>query len=132
MGMQQGIGVRISRASPEADLAAAVWPGVSEIFCPSAESAEDIQRTADEIGRLERRRGLRPGTVEIRPLIESAVGVARAHDIAGSSERIRAFGTGPNLELNLGGDALEYARAECELHARALELAPRDMQHVLD
>jgi citrate lyase subunit beta/citryl-CoA lyase len=130
--VSQGIGVRISRASPEADLVAAVWPGVSEIYCPRAESAEYIRQAADEIGRLERQRGIRPGTVEVRPLIESAKGVTMAREIAASSARIHTFGVGPNLELALGGDALSYARDECEFHARALGLDPHDLQHVLD
>jgi hypothetical protein len=36
------------------------------------------------------------------------------------------MGVGPGLTLEIGDDALEYARAECELHARALGIMPLD------
>jgi len=143
-----GASVRISLASPEADLAAAVWPGVETIYYPRAESVEQIQLADALITGLEQRRGIRPGTVGVVPLIESPTGVAMAHEIAASSPRVGAFGVGPNiagglgLEPNLAGgpgggpgcepDALIYARAECELAARALGLEPTVVGFVLD
>ena len=66
-------------------------------------------------------------THTLRPL-----GVAMAGEIASSSTRIRSFGVGPNITMDLGTDSLEYARAECELIARALGLEPVDIQQVLD
>jgi len=43
---------------------------------------------------------------------------------------------GPNIDTGLGvepdSDALIYARAECELQARALGRDPVDIHHVLD
>ena len=88
------ISVRISLATPEADLAAAVWPGLQTVY--------------------------HPRTVRLRPLIESAAGVAHAREIAASSARIDALV--PNLDLQ--GDALAYAHGECALIARALGLQP--------
>jgi citrate lyase beta subunit len=127
-----GAGVRISRATPQADLAAVVWPGVSTVYHPRTESAEEIQAVAARIDELERLRGIRPGTVSVVPLVETPLGVAMAREIAASSARIRSFGVGPNIGMDLGADSLEYARAECELVARALDLAPLDIQQVLD
>jgi citrate lyase subunit beta/citryl-CoA lyase len=124
--------VRISRASPEADLSATVWPGVSTIYYPRVESAEEIQQVDAIVSRLEKLRGIRPGTIEIRPLVESPAGVSMADKIGSSSARIQALGAGPGLHEALGDDALAYAISEVELHARALSLAPVDISYVLD
>jgi citrate lyase subunit beta/citryl-CoA lyase len=124
--------VRITRATPQADLAAVVWPGVSTIYHPRSESAEQIEAVAARIAELERLRGIRPGTVNVVPLVETSRGVAMAGEIASSSPRIRSFGVGPNIGLDLDADSLAYARAECELIARALDLEPLDIQQVLD
>jgi citrate lyase subunit beta/citryl-CoA lyase len=130
--------VRISLASPEADLAAVVWPGVSTIYHPRTESAEQIQAVAARVAQLERLRGIRPGTIGIVPLVETPRGVSMAGAIARSSARIHSFGLGPNIGTGLGvepgtdADSLTYAHSECELLARALGLDPLDIHHVLD
>jgi len=124
--------VRISRATPRADLAAVVWPGVSTIYHPRTESATQIRAVDARITELERLRGIRPGTVNVAPLIETPLGVALAREIASSSPRIQSFGVGPNIKMDLDADSLTYARAECELIARALKLDPLDIQQVLD
>jgi citrate lyase subunit beta/citryl-CoA lyase len=138
MSELSGASVRISVASPEADLAAVVWPGVSTIYHPWTESAAQIQAVAARIAELERVRGIRPGTIRLVPLVETPRGVSMAGDIAASSTRISAFGVGPNIGSGLGvepgidADPLTYARAECELLARALGLDSLDIQHMLD
>jgi citrate lyase beta subunit len=116
------ISVRITRAAPEADLEAAVWPGLSTVYYPRAESPAEIQVVAARIDALERLRGVRPGTIGVVALVESPRGVSMARAIAHSSDRMRGFGVGPNLNLVLDGDALFYSRGECELHARVLDL----------
>ena len=127
-----GISVRISLASPEADLAAAVQPGVSTIILPRVESSNQIQHMDALITDLERRRGIRPGTIELRALIESPKGVTMASDIATSAGRLHSVGVGPTIRITLEGDALEYATAECELQALAAGLTPLNIQYVLD
>jgi citrate lyase subunit beta/citryl-CoA lyase len=130
--------VRISLASPEADLAAAVWPGLESVYYPRAESIEQIQSADAVITRLEKLRGIRPGTVELRPMVESPPGVTGASEIAASSARIVAFGVGPNISDGLGvepgwdADALTYARSQCELVARALGLNPMAVAFIPD
>ncbi len=124
--------VRISVATPRADLAASVWPGVESVCCPRVESAEYVAEVEAVITTLEKRRGIRPGTVRIRPLIESSRGVSMAMEIAGGSSRIDTLGLGPNVELELGGDSLAYARGECELSARSLDVAHADLEGILD
>ena len=132
MSSSSGAGVRITVATPHADLAAVVWPGVSTIYHPRTESAEQIQAVAVRVTELERLRGIRAGTVHIAPLVETPLGVAMACEIASSSPRIRSFGVGPNIGMDLDADSLAYAQAECELIARALDLEPLDVQQVLD
>ncbi|HLG71658.1 MAG TPA: aldolase/citrate lyase family protein [Chloroflexota bacterium] len=130
-----GLNVRISLASAEADLEAVVWPGVSTVYCPRVESAAQLRAIDDIVGRLERLRGIRPGTVRLQPLIESARGVVAAGEIAPASARTDAFGPGPKLSLHLDaerGEALAYARDECELVARAFELEPVSTEYLGD
>ena len=124
--------VRITLAAPEADLLASVWPGVGVIYCPRVESASQVQALDEMVSRLERLRGIRPGTIELRPLIESPEGVTMANEIASSSRRIRVLGLGPATELQMAGEALDYARSECALHARAHGLAAADTGYLLD
>jgi citrate lyase subunit beta / citryl-CoA lyase len=113
------IQVRISAATPEADLAAAVWPGVTSVIYPRVESALQIQLAEARLDRLERLRGMRPGHVRIQPSIESSRGVTDADKIVSSSPRVDRLAVGPAITLELGEDSLGYARGECELHARA-------------
>jgi citrate lyase subunit beta/citryl-CoA lyase len=120
------IHVRISAASPEADLAAAVWPGVASVIYPRVETARQIEEADACVARLERLRGIRPGSIEIQPLIESTRGVTHAPGIASSSPRIGAMGLGPAITLEVGDEALNYARSECELHSRACGIVPLD------
>jgi citrate lyase beta subunit len=120
------VGVRISAASPEADLSASVWPGVTSITLPRVESVEQLRQAEVLINRLERRRGIRPGTVRIQALIASTRGVTRAPEIASVSSRVDGVGLAPAITLELGEESLVYARSECELQARAHGVAPLD------
>lgn len=124
--------IRINCATPEADLEASVWPGLHAINHPKTESPDQIRLVDAMITRLERERGLRPGTVEIGAMIETAKGIARCYEIASSSPRITHFsgGGGYDMSLDLGVemfvdfDQFFYGKAECELAARALGLEP--------
>jgi citrate lyase beta subunit len=120
------MGVRISAATPEADLSAAIWPSVTSITLPHVQSSLQLQQADALIARLERLRGIRPGRVRIHGLIESCRGITRAADIASGSPRVDAVGVGPAITLELGEDSLMYARSECELHVRANALVPLD------
>jgi citrate lyase subunit beta / citryl-CoA lyase len=123
---EASITVRIAAGAPEADLAAAVWPGVASVTYPHVESAHQIEQADAHITRLERLRGIRPAHVEIQPLIESTRGVTHAPEIASCSPRVRAMGLGPGITLEIGDEALDYARSECELHARAYGIVSVD------
>ena len=122
--------VRINHDYVEADLEGVIWPGLSRVNYPKAETAEEIRKLDAIITRLERERGIRPGTVEIGANIETARGVANAREIASASSRIRDFGGGGGydmsrdlgVEMFVGFDQFVYGKGELELVARALGL----------
>jgi citrate lyase subunit beta/citryl-CoA lyase len=122
--------VRINHDYVEADLEGVIWPGLSRVNYPKAETAEEIRKLDVIITRLERERGIRPGTVEIGANIETARGVANAHGIASASSRIRDFGGGGGydmsrdlgVEMFVGFDQFVYGKGELELVTRALGL----------
>jgi citrate lyase subunit beta/citryl-CoA lyase len=120
--------VRINHDTVLADLEGAVWPGLRRINYPKAEYAEEIRLLDEIITRLERERGIRPGTVEIGANIETAVGVANGFEIVAASPRVKDFGgaTGYDMsrdlgvEMFVGFDQFVYGKGEVELVARTL------------
>ncbi len=125
---------RINHDTVLADLEAVVWPGLKRIRYPKTEHAEEVRLLDTIITRLERERGIRPGTIEIDPSIETAVGVANVYEIAGASPRVREFGattSGYDLSRDLGVemfvdfDQFVYAKGEAELATRTLRLGLR-------
>ena len=124
------INIRINCAYPEVDVPAAVWPGVTQINFPKAETAEQIKNLDALITRMERLRGIRPGTVRIGATVETTLGVANSYEIASASARIDSFGPGTGydmsmdmgIEMFVGFDQFFYNRGEGELVALALGL----------
>ncbi|MCC6533434.1 MAG: hypothetical protein IT531_12845 [Burkholderiales bacterium] len=125
---------RINHDYVEADLEAVIWPGLIRVKYPKTEHAEEVRRLDAIITRLERERGIRPGTVEIDPSIETALGVAHVYEIAAASRRVKEFGAttgGYDLSRDLGVemfvdfDQFVYVKGEAELAARALGLGVR-------
>jgi citrate lyase subunit beta/citryl-CoA lyase len=122
--------VRINHDYVEADLEAVIWPGLARVNYPKAETAEEIRKLDVIITRLERERGIRPGTVEIGANIETARGVANGYEIASASPRVKDFGggTGYDMSRDLGVemfvnfDQFIYGKGELELQTRALGL----------
>ena len=121
---------RINHDLVQADLEGVVWPGLARVNYPKAEYAREIRKLDEIITRLERERGIRPGTIEIGANIETSVGVANAYDIASASPRVKEFGgaTGYDMsrdlgvEMFVGFDQFVYGKGEVELAARALGL----------
>src|SRR4051794_294449 len=74
--------VGISAAYPEADIDAAVWPGVSTIVCPRVEDAAEVEAVDALITGLEKHRGLRHGSVALDLRIDTPSGVQSAFEIA--------------------------------------------------
>lgn len=111
------------------DLAAIVRPGLEAVFVPKVESVSEVQHTASTLERLEAARGLKAGTVEIVPMIESALGVYRCFDLINASPRVASTCIGVaqdgDLQTDLGcswsieGTELLYARSKVLLDTRA-------------
>ncbi len=108
--------VRINKEFAEADLRAAIWPGISRVILPKAESADEVIFVANLLAELEKERGIPAGTIEIYPLLESALGVVDSYSIATSSPRIKAmadagggYDTALDLEIEMFADFDQYA-----------------------
>ena len=125
------ITLRINCSYPEADVPAAVLPGLTQINFPKAETAEQIRNLDRLITEAEREQGIRPGAVRIGANIETTLGVANSYEIASASSRIDAFsgGTGYDMSMDMGVemfvgfDQFVYNRGEGALVAMALDLA---------
>ena len=119
------------------DLEAVAVPGLHAIRLPKAESPDAIGYVAKALDRLERERGLVPGSIEISPSLESATGVWLAFDILSASPRIRSVTAGTaqdgDLQTDLGcawsaeGTEVLYHRSRIALAARAA-----GVEHLLD
>ncbi len=127
--------VRINHLYWAADLDGTVWPGLSSISYPKGESAEQIRRMDSTISDLERRRGIRPGTVEVHPIIETVRGVVNLYELATSNPRVSSFvggGVGFDIARGLATEAMavtrrvldDYSIGEEYLVSGALGLTP--------
>lgn len=125
---------RINHDTVKEDLEGAVWPGLKRIKYPKTEYAHEIRLLDEIITRLEVERGIPPGTVEIDPGIETAVGVANIFEIASASPRVKEFGAstgGYDLSRDLGVemfvdfDQFVYSKGEAEITACTLGLGVR-------
>ena len=97
--------VRINKPFVDADLPYAVWPGVDRIMLPKTESAAEVQHAHEIILRLEKARGIPPGTIELYPMIESTLGAVNIHEILTATPRkLWSMGGagGYDMAVNLG------------------------------
>ena len=111
------------------DLAAIVRPGLDAIFLPKAETIAEVQDAAATLERLERSADMRPASVAIVLMIESALGVYRCYDLVTASPRVATACIGGardgDLQTDLGcswsieGTELLYARSKVLLDTRA-------------
>lgn len=125
--------VRINRPITLAlrDLKTSIWPGLTCISLPKVESAEEVRVRDETITKLERIRGLRPGSVQIAVVIETALGVIKAFEIARASPRIVTIGVGTeDLTREMGisatkeGQELWYSRSKVLMDAYAAGIQP--------
>lgn len=100
-----GIYVRINKPYVDADLPYVVWPGVLRIMLPKTESAAEMRHAHEIISRLERERGIPEGTIELSPMIESALGAVNIREILTAVPRkiwSMGGGGGYDMAVNLG------------------------------
>ena len=101
------------------DIAAIAGPWLAAVRLPKTESPEDVRHVADGLARL----GCDAG---IQCLLDSALGVERAFDIARAHGRVIGLGLGEaDLRADLGASedaGLSYARSRIVVAARAAGL----------
>jgi citrate lyase subunit beta/citryl-CoA lyase len=126
--------VRVTKALAYADIAAAVWPGLTGIMLPKVESAADVTEVADSLRDLERQRGLEVGSLQLIILLESALGVWNIREIISASPRVTQVGLGESdLCRSLGITATEeedpfiYARGRVVIEGIAAGVQPIGM-----
>ena len=126
--------VRVNALTTEwcyGDIAATVQQGLDGIILPKVEHAHEL-RTADWlIGNMERERGLALGTIDLMPIVETALGISNLSEICRSGTRTKrlAFGAG-DFTLDMGmlwtrseAELLPH-RAACVLESRAAGMEP--------
>ncbi len=126
----------------ESDLAAVVRPGLDMIFLPKGETVAEVQACAALLDRFEAAQGtpgkpgMKPGSVEICLMIESALGVYNCHALIKASSRVTGTCIGSardgDLQTDLGcawsieGTELLYARSKVLCDTRAAGAYPLD------
>ncbi len=90
--------VRINRpdAEAEADLEAAVIPGVSALMLPKVDDAPHVHAIADTVQALEAKQGMEAGTMKLIVMVESPAALLKAAEITAAHPR--------NVAAYLGGE----------------------------
>lgn len=108
------------------DLEAVIPTRPNLIMPPKTGCAEDVRTVDAYITELERKHGIPAGSVRLIPLIETALGVENAFEIAKASPRVAAiFLGGEDLTADLHckrtkeGNEINYARCRMVSAARA-------------
>lgn len=116
------------------DLCAVVGPGLDGVILPKCDTAAQLATADWLLTQLERAAGLPEGSVEIMPIIETALGVTNLAEIARASRRVRRlnFGAGDfsldtNMTWTAGHEGILWARTQVVIASRAAGLeAPLD------
>ncbi|MGD9536124.1 MAG: CoA ester lyase [Alphaproteobacteria bacterium] len=113
------------------DLVAVTAAGLDGIVLPKVDLPKDATAVDWVLSQLERRHGIRPGSIDLVPIVESATGLAHLDEIARSTERIRRLTFGAaDLSRDLGmiltpdEVAIADARARLTLASRAAGREP--------
>ncbi|MDX1433027.1 MAG: CoA ester lyase [Gammaproteobacteria bacterium] len=88
--------INAERGETEADLEAAVIPGVRALLVPKVDDPQTLRTLSAEVSRLEAAHGMREGSVRFVVLVESALGLLRAEAIARADAR--------TVAIELGGE----------------------------
>jgi citrate lyase subunit beta / citryl-CoA lyase len=109
------------------DCEAAVYEGLAALCLAKCGHPDDVKRLDWKLDELERRRGLKPGSIQIQLLIETAKGMMNAYPSAIASKRVNSliFGavdytTDMRITLNQPiGEETKWAKARVACAARA-------------
>lgn len=113
------------------DIEATVGPWLDGLMLPKVERAADLQMADWMMVNLEQRLGLKPGSIDLLPIIETAKGMGAIREIAACGGRLKrlSFGAGDytrDLGLSWTFDEKEIAaaRSEIVLASRLAEIEP--------
>ena len=108
------------------DLEAIVYEGLAGVCLAKCGGADHVQRLDWKLEELERRRGLKVGSIAIQLLIETAKGVMNAYPSALASKRVNSLIFGAvdytkdmRVKLTSEGQEQYWARASVPVAARA-------------
>jgi citrate lyase subunit beta / citryl-CoA lyase len=108
------------------DLEAIVHEGLSGVCLAKCGGPDNVQRLDWKLDELERRRGLRVGSIAIQLLAETAKGVINAYPSAIASKRVNSIIFGAvdytkdmRVKLTSEGEEQRYARRHTAVAARA-------------
>ncbi len=100
---------------------------IKGIMLPKAETAEEIAYADEVMTRVEKERGVEPGSKLIFPIAESSMGVENSFDYLRASPRIRCFSFGgEDYAANMGikrlrsNEEIDYARKKLVVVGKAL------------
>ena len=121
--------VRINPLETEywkSDLEEVIPYGPSLIMPTKVSGGDDVRQVAEYMTEVERRAGMKEGSVGILPLIETALGVEKAFEIASADKRVAGiFLGGEDLTADLHckrtkeGNEIFYSRSRIVCAARA-------------
>jgi citrate lyase subunit beta/citryl-CoA lyase len=94
----------------EEDLRYVVAEGLDGIMLPKSEKKEDIVKLDRLLKKEEVKKGMKPNSISIMPLLESPRGVLNASDITTGSKRVAALGFGAGDFLRELGEGFAIAR----------------------
>lgn len=113
------------------DLMEMIQPGLDGIILPKSETAEDVRKVDWLISLLEQEKTLPAGKIDLIPLVESALGILNAKEIAAACARVSRVAFGAiDYTLDIGiscsqaGSELFYARAQLVAASRAVGKKP--------
>jgi citrate lyase subunit beta/citryl-CoA lyase len=106
----------LNSGSTAEDLEFVVVDELDGVMLPKTEGSSDVVKLDEMLAKTEKSSGLKPESLKIIPLIETAKGVVRAFEIASASSRVVAvaFGAG-DYYRDLGRDVSLLSRDETEL-----------------
>ena len=130
--------VRVSKASVQTDLEAAVWPGLCGIMLPRVESAAEVAQADQQVSSLEKQRGITAGSLQFILMLESARGVWDIRPIIKASPRVkqaaldeRALAADLEITPLPELDPFDYARGRLAVEATAAKVAAVGMAYPL-
>ncbi|GHV44043.1 citrate lyase [Synergistales bacterium] len=123
------------------DVGVAVACGASGVRAPKVENSQAVRDLDEEISSVEAKSGIRPGSTDIFCILETALGVWNAYEIAKASPRVKAILPGgedlaADFRTNRSreGTELEWTRRMIIVAARAAGVDALDtiFSHVSD